>query len=54
MKIDKANDLLRGATIIYNLLAKSLWQYKIRNKFVILDVDSDNNSDIIKQYLKFI
>ena len=53
-KNEKGDDLLREATIIHNLLAESLSQYKIRYKYDILDTYSDSNSDIIKQELKFI
>lgn len=53
-KNKKANDLLKEATVMHNLLAKSLWHYKIRNKSGLSYINSDNDSDIVEQYLKFI
>jgi hypothetical protein len=41
-KNKKANDLLREATVLHELLAESLWQYKLRKKSNILDSDSDS------------
>jgi hypothetical protein len=39
---EKADDLLREATMMHELLAESLWQYKLRQKSNILDSDSDS------------
>jgi hypothetical protein len=38
----KANNLLREATVMHELMAESLWQYKLRQKSNILDSDSDS------------
>jgi hypothetical protein len=38
----KANVLLRETTMMHELLAESLWQYKLRHKSNILDNDSDS------------
>lgn len=47
-EIEKEIDLLKEATIIYNLLAENLWQYKIHVRSGILDVNSDSDSDILE------
>ena len=39
---EKANDLLREATVMHELMAESLWQYKLRQKSTIVDSDSDS------------
>ena len=39
---EKADDLLREATMMHELLAESLWQYKLRQKSNIVDSDSDS------------
>jgi hypothetical protein len=41
-EIEKADDLLREATMMHELLAESLWQYKLRQKSNILDNNSDS------------
>ena len=46
---EKANDLLRGATIMHNLLAESVWQYRIQYKYGIHDTNSDSDIDMIEQ-----
>ena len=45
-KNKKANDLLREATAMYETLAESLWQYKLRKKFSIMETDSNSDSEI--------
>ena len=42
---EKANDLLREATMMHETLAKSLWQYKLRQKSNIMETDSDSDMD---------
>ena len=42
-KNEKANDLLREATIMHELMAESLWKYKLRQKSTIVDSDSEGN-----------
>jgi hypothetical protein len=39
---EKADDLLREATMMHELLAESLWQYKLSQKSNIVDSDSDS------------
>lgn len=51
---EKANDLLKKTTVMHILLAKRLWQYKIRYRSSILDTNRNNKNNIIKQQLKFI
>jgi hypothetical protein len=41
---EKADYLLREATMMHELLAENLWQYKFRQKSNILD--NDSNSEI--------
>ena len=43
---EKANDLLREAIVMYEILAESLWQYKLRKKSNIMETDSDSDSEI--------
>lgn len=45
---EKINDLLNDVTIIYILLIKSLWQYKIRYRSSIPDTNSDSDSNILE------
>lgn len=42
---EKANNLLREATTMHEILAKKLWQYKIRKKSTISDTDSDSKTN---------
>ena len=42
---ENANDLLREATAMHKTLAESLWQYKIRNKYSIMKIDSNSDND---------
>ena len=37
---EKANDILKEAIVMHNLLAESLWQYKIQYRSGILDIDA--------------
>lgn len=46
---EKTNDLLRVTTVTHNLLAENLWQLKIWYKYGILDTNSNNDSNMIKQ-----
>ena len=43
---EKASDPLREATVMHNLMAESLWQYKLRQKSIL--IDSDRDSEIEK------
>ena len=43
---EKANDLLQEATMIHEILAESLWQYKLCKKSSIMKTDSDSNNEI--------
>lgn len=52
--IEKTNDLIREATIVHNLLAESMWEYKIYYKSNILNTYNDSDNDMIEQILKFI
>lgn len=52
--IEKTNDLIREATIVHNLLAESMWEYKIYYKSNILNTHNDSDNDMIEQLLKFI
>ena len=38
---EKANDLLREVTVMHELMAENLWQYKLRQKSTIVDSDSE-------------
>ena len=40
-KNEKANDILQEATVMHGLMAKSLWQYKLKQKSNIVDSDSE-------------
>ena len=42
---EKVNDLLWEATAMHEILAESLWQYKLRKKSSIVETDSDSDSD---------
>ena len=46
---EKANDLLREATLMHELLAKSLWQYKLRKNSSITETDSDSEMDTLEE-----
>jgi hypothetical protein len=43
---EKANDRLREATAIHEILAENLWQYKLRRNSSIMKTDSDSASEI--------
>ena len=45
-KNEKANDLLREATMMHETLAESLWQYKLRKKSSIMETDSNSDREI--------
>ena len=44
----EANDIPREVTIMYNLVAKCLWQWKIKNKSNISYTNSDSETYILK------
>lgn len=46
---EKANDLLKEATIMHELLAESLWHYKILYRSNILDTNTDSDNDVMEQ-----
>ena len=53
-KDEKANDPLRKATLVHNLLEKCLWQYKVQNKSCVSKTNNASSIDIIKEYVYFI
>ena len=42
---EKANDLMQETTTIHETLVENLWQYKLRKKYSIMEINSDSDID---------